>query len=389
MAGTAPRQAARRARYAPYLLAKQESTAEFDAWLPHFAPGALLAHMPARIRAKRKSGGRPALFMYEEFDNPNFVDADGGGDDAFATETFETTPAEVLDAAKRNQRVYYTEEANAALSGALDRCAPNWRALAQGAVDDAPVRCSLWVSSDKCSTHAHYDAFDNTIVQLNGKKHVALWPPNAHFDLRTYSDAHPRARKSRLPDPLAHLAPWRVVTLEPGMAMRIPPFWFHHVEASAGPDDGCVAVSLNVFADAHVRREAATAFRASAHAVQQGHAATALDAALKRVGMDGGLARLCSRILWSRFDALSVSAPPVSHAPSPTAHPTDVPDDVVNSLVDALRGVRTAATPSEDDADLGAHSVVAAHMAELTAVLASGGPTKAQDWLRRAAAGEL
>ena len=99
---------------------------------------------------------------------------------------------------------------------------------------------SLWVGSANSATQAHYDVADNVLVALHGAKRLRCWPPSAAGKLHVFPDAHPRARKSQVnfdqPDharfPLfAGLPPPSLdVTLEPGDALLLPAFWFHHVE---------------------------------------------------------------------------------------------------------------------------------------------------------------
>ena len=99
---------------------------------------------------------------------------------------------------------------------------------------------SLWVGSANSATQAHYDVADNVLVALHGTKRLRCWPPSAATELHVFPDAHPRARKSQVnfdqPDharfPLfAELPPPSLdVTLEPGEALLLPAFWFHHVE---------------------------------------------------------------------------------------------------------------------------------------------------------------
>jgi hypothetical protein len=94
----------------------------------------------------------------------------------------------------------------------------------------------------------------NYFSQIHGKKRFRLWGPKHHWALRVFPDAHPRARKSQIDidcDPLAP-APALDVTLEPGDALIIPAFWFHHVEAI-----GDVSVSINVFSEASPKLAAA------------------------------------------------------------------------------------------------------------------------------------
>jgi len=99
---------------------------------------------------------------------------------------------------------------------------------------------SLWMGTNNSSTQAHYDVADNIICQLHGTKRVRCYSPEAASALHVFPDAHPRARKSQVnfDDPdlerfpyFSSLAPPDLdVVLEPGCALFIPAFWFHHVE---------------------------------------------------------------------------------------------------------------------------------------------------------------
>eukprot|EP01043_Picozoa_sp_COSAG02_P071072 COSAG02_NODE_12841_length_1484_cov_1.373285_2_plen_311_part_00 len=113
---------------------------------------------------------------------------------------------------------------------------------------------SIWIGSAGSATQAHYDVADNVIVQLHGTKRLRCYPPHAATQLHVFPDAHPRARKSQVnfddPDharfPLFNALPSPAldVTLQPGDALSVPAFWFHHVENDvSGP-----SVSLNLFA---------------------------------------------------------------------------------------------------------------------------------------------
>eukprot|EP00466_Bigelowiella_natans_P006195 jgi/Bigna1/44465/e_gw1.96.36.1 len=110
---------------------------------------------------------------------------------------------------------------------------------------------SAWVGGSGVVTQAHYDVANNVFVQVYGTKCFHLYPPSKATELHVYPDAHPRARKSQVDfdDPDLKLLPlfetlgdpYMKVTLKPGDALYIPPFWFHHVEALTP------SVSINVF----------------------------------------------------------------------------------------------------------------------------------------------
>ena len=139
---------------------------------------------------------------------------------------------------------------------------------------------SVWLGGEGSTTQAHYDVANNCFVQLHGRKRFRLWPPSSHLALRVFPDAHPRARKSRLPHacfsfehldlfasgggggahgadaPRENVAvnqllppswldcreqsdvdvappPAMDLVLQPGDVIFVPAFWFHHVEALA------------------------------------------------------------------------------------------------------------------------------------------------------------
>ena len=80
---------------------------------------------------------------------------------------------------------------------------------------------------------------------MYGRKRFRLWGPDAHTALKVFPDAHPRARKAQVlidSTPGVPAAEFSM-TLEPGEALFIPAFWFHHVEALSP------SVSVNVFSD--------------------------------------------------------------------------------------------------------------------------------------------
>ena len=98
----------------------------------------------------------------------------------------------------------------------------------------------------------HYDVANNIIVQLYGTKRIRCYPPSMGiYNLHVFPDAHPKARKSQvdfdiIDDNADHDVhkerfphyyynedipkPTLDVTLQPGDALEIPAFTFHHVE---------------------------------------------------------------------------------------------------------------------------------------------------------------
>lgn len=130
---------------------------------------------------------------------------------------------------------------------------------------------STWIGGKGSTTQAHYDVLDNVFLQMYGSKTFYIWPPSAVHALHVYPDAHPRARKSQIPDvhddaggedrrrqlfPLFSPSVRRLcrrITLSADQgpnALFLPAFTFHHVIA----DD--VSVSLNVFSLCDVKRRA-------------------------------------------------------------------------------------------------------------------------------------
>ena len=148
----------------------------------------------------------------------------------------------------------------------LTSMVPGWEALAlhSGTNDELQFACrpwaQWWAGSGGAVTQCHYDVADNVFVQLHGRKEFRLYPPDAACSLHVFPDAHPRARKSQVcieqPDLERHslaaalCAPLRVV-LEPGDALMIPAFWFHHVTALTP------SLSVNVFSESPVKLRAA------------------------------------------------------------------------------------------------------------------------------------
>mmetsp|Transcript_46987 Transcript_46987/g.54882 ORF Transcript_46987/g.54882 Transcript_46987/m.54882 type:complete len:136 (+) Transcript_46987:265-672(+) len=110
-----------------------------------------------------------------------------------------------------------------------------------------PPHPSLWIGSRYATTQSHYDVSDNVLIQLSGQKRIRCWNPTVHWGMHCYPDSHPRARKGQyVPDcdaenddkdetnvfPLQRClgTPCLDVVLHPGDGVRMPAFWFHHVE---------------------------------------------------------------------------------------------------------------------------------------------------------------
>jgi hypothetical protein len=205
--------------------------------------------------------------------------------------------------------LYYTSPV--AEHAALPALVPGWEALAADSAylhAAAPILAcepwmQWWVGSGGATTQAHYDVADNLFVQLHGRKEFWLFPPDAALCLHVYPDAHPRARKSQVclerPDAAQHPMvaalpePLRVV-LEPGDALAIPAFWFHHVVARSA------SVSVNIFSESAVKLAAAEPLGLALplHATWPD--------ALKRDGLTLLVGRLL-RLLQLREDSISIS----------------------------------------------------------------------------------
>jgi len=87
--------------------------------------------------------------------------------------------------------------------------------------------------------HCHYDLQPNLHVQLTGRKRFVLFPPSDWRHLYPFPVHHDLDRRSMvdLDSPDSERFPnWKhavghLVELEPGDALYIPPFWWHHVQS--------------------------------------------------------------------------------------------------------------------------------------------------------------
>ncbi|KNC83231.1 hypothetical protein, variant [Sphaeroforma arctica JP610] len=168
----------------------------------------------------------------------------------------------------RSDSLYFT--APVADIGSLDKL-PGWENLI---VSDIPPDSTLgetlsaptmscWIGEPGVVTQAHYDVANNIFVQLHGQKEITFYHPNQAPNLYVFPDAHPRSRKSQVdfdqPNLLqfpgfASAEKWQTVILNPGDAVYIPSFWFHHVEALT------TSVSVNCFSESILKFYAASIF---------------------------------------------------------------------------------------------------------------------------------
>merc|ERR1712217_936621 len=97
--------------------------------------------------------------------------------------------------------------------------------------------------------HCHYDLQPNIHVQLSGRKRFIIFPPEdwpylypfpVHHDLDRRSQVNFDAPEDAL-TPLWKGAHGHVVELEPGDALYIPPYWWHHVQ-SLTPETTSMAI---------------------------------------------------------------------------------------------------------------------------------------------------
>lgn len=222
-----------------------------DAWFPS----------SLALTVKRSSG---RFFMYEEHSNEKINDDDDSNTKVSIHRHTPNDFSDILCDSSRTDYHYWTSpirdvapsllkerlEGYASLHSDMNKrhsltVADNSDVLSQ--VPFAPVALdprgpSLWVGSSGSATQAHYDVADNVIVQLHGNKRIRLYPPSAACALHVFPDAHSKARKSQvnfddtLPDSnrYPHFSslstPTLDVVLQPGDALQIPAFWFHHLE---------------------------------------------------------------------------------------------------------------------------------------------------------------
>lgn len=174
---------------------------------------------------------------------------------------------------------------------------------------------ALWLGSGGSVTPLHYDTSHNVYVQLHGAKRFQLLPPSAAAKAHLYPSLHPGYRQSLLDISAPGLAGFNgsssqsrggavtvptakaaraslelaasavTVTLRPGDALILPPYWLHSVEALTEPGHGVASVACWFSAKDFLRTEAIYAvrlpFQSNWDAVQR---ATAVFSFLRAVG---------------------------------------------------------------------------------------------------------
>lgn len=248
--------------------------------------------------------------------------------------------------------------------GDAEAVLPGWQddLVAEPGLRGAALHC--WLGGAGTVTQAHYDVLHNAFVQLEGTKRFLLWSPAADDAMRVWPDAHPCARKSRLPDVAGMPEPDAEVVLGPGEALYVPPFWFHHVVTEAGP-----SASLNVFAESSLKRAAAAAM-ATRPPPSAGEAGALLAAAWPGVGLGGTAAAFVEALLASRYADVSARLPARLAAAEGTTL-QDPDDGGAREFAAALGEVRAAAGGGGGPGPSPADGVVAQtlrHCLELWAV---------------------
>lgn len=110
---------------------------------------------------------------------------------------------------------------------------------------------NLWLGLGSNVSALHFDPYDNFFVQLFSKKKFYLFRPSDYNKLYSYGTFSSLPYVSRYdpmkPDydkfPKAKEAKQYLVTVEPGMVLYIPSYWWHQVESF--PDS--LNISLNIW----------------------------------------------------------------------------------------------------------------------------------------------
>jgi len=230
-----------------------------------YSPHDLLSqfHSSVKLTIKRSLKKHHRFFMYEEQSRHDGLSS--------AASTVTVSPTEFATLLHSNRRTsdyhyYWTSPIADVAPQSMMSKEFHWFNQLQS---DHPLEVldprgpSLWMGTSGSGTQCHYDVADNVIVQLYGKKRIRIYPPSVGvYNLHVFPDAHPKARKSqvdfdsynnitngssihrnnitfvddgrniqqRFPHAASVPNPSMDVVLQPGDALRIPAFWFHHVE---------------------------------------------------------------------------------------------------------------------------------------------------------------
>ncbi len=154
----------------------------------------------------------------------------------------------------RDSHLYLTQElADLNPSRSLERSADLSELLRLNA---KAASVNLWAGQTGVVAPCHYDGHHNMYVQLSGRKRFWIWPPTAWPLLRPFPFLHPSHAQAQVnvstviaaatdtPALLAErlaAAEARVVDLDPGELLYLPPLWFHQTEALTP------SISLNVW----------------------------------------------------------------------------------------------------------------------------------------------
>jgi hypothetical protein len=402
-------------------------------WSPRelLAGDASLFAATSRLTVKRSLTSR--FFMYEEQGATKLTDTNG------PTQVLTCAPSELADLlhegkndssnhdlpAQRRRHHYWTSPVRDVAPGLLKHL-QGYESLHCDPQRIDPRGPSLWMGSPGSATQAHYDVADNVIVQLSGTKRIRVYHPKAATALYVFPDAHPRARKSQVnfdaPDHARFLnfasqlpAPVIDTVLQQGDALRIPAFWFHHVENGTlavdsneqQEQDQGPGVSLNLFAlsapmmvASEIFRDASRPFgflapaaapqnspneEASEHYEFAVVALRALGWALfERLGMEGTpSAFIRTSLLDTRYVPLRSGGLPrndhITRGQLQTRRRLTVSEEEQVDRCIARILPQFASLRSEDDED-GILSLVALHLLELWAVELVGAPSVEHAW---------
>ena len=259
--------------------AKKNVDIDNDHFNYNYSPHDLLSqfHRSLKLTVKRSLKNQHRFFMYEEQSHY--------GDVSSVPCTVTVSPNELATLLQSNRSTsdyhyYWTSPIADVAPQSMMSKEFHWYNRLQSylpleALD--PRGPSLWMGTSGSGTQCHYDVADNIIVQLYGTKRIRIYPPSVGvYNLHVYPDAHPKARKSQVDfdfaDNLSNSSgsvrstniddalgvsddnfsrsdenggkifqrfphyfsaipnPAMDVILQPGDALRIPAFWFHHVE---------------------------------------------------------------------------------------------------------------------------------------------------------------